>query len=528
MEVIEEDERYLGLRSREERKQLFLRYFGAESQAHTVHANQPSAQNPYEPASWPRAEALETGLWRNGTQWRTLETFLERYTVRHQLVLPGPTSTRPRIDALRSKTAYLRELLYGRDDLLLKTVPLYNRLGAVDDELLEEVYNEVQLGYFLCELIYGYSHVLSIHFMAVLDWFVLQGPPYMAAADAGLSAEDTRYHQVLVCERADVSLRTYIKAHPQVQTLRVALFQCFHALETAWWSHSFTHNDLHDNNVMLKAIGPASPLAGRHFVYKRLYSAEWYVVRAQDLHGQYVKLIDFGRSRGYVPSTEEHRRGAQHLHDRLLSPPGYEAFGYPRHKPNRHIDVQLLLFRLLHTEEQTWQLLALDDEFEQFLDFCDAMIDWKRANQLVEQRANLAKERAQHANNWLRARTMRACPLCYEYLTRVGVFVYSYSAFGPNCSDALDHAFFEPLRTGSLVDEATGDAQLNETHIVVSYVTDNSEAQALLAGSEQSQRCCVCGSGARAYITKPERQYCGRQCYEFDWLFGQRTAYREK
>ena len=66
MEVIEEDERYLGLRSREERKQLFLRYFGAESQAHTVHANQPSAQNPYEPASWPHAEALETGLWRNG------------------------------------------------------------------------------------------------------------------------------------------------------------------------------------------------------------------------------------------------------------------------------------------------------------------------------------------------------------------------------------------------------------------------------------------------------------------------------
>ena len=259
---------------------------------------------------------------------------------------------RPRLDALRSKSEFFRTLLYGRDDLLLKTVPLYNKHGIYDDVVLEEVYNEVQLGFFLNELLYGYSHVLSIHFMSVLDWFVLKGPPMMASETLG--QYDARYHQIIVTERADVTLRTYLQAHPSVATLRTTLFQTYHArtLETAWWTHNLTHNDLtRVQHYAARDRRTPLPLAGRHFVYKRLGRPHWYLLLVHQLQGQHVKLIDLGRNRAYVPSQAQHTHDAfvhgVHVHDRLLSPPGYEkAFGYPRNKPNRRIDVQLLLFRV--------------------------------------------------------------------------------------------------------------------------------------------------------------------------------------
>ena len=524
------DERYIGLFSSEERKALFLKYYGEDSQQHTVHANAPTMQNPYDPISWPSAESFEGNHmdWSQDGQRATLETFVARYTVRHQLKLPATTATRPRLDALRSKSEYFRALLYGRDDLLLKTVPLYNRFGNYDDEVIEEVYNEVQIGFFLNELLYGYTHVLSIHFMSVLDWFILKGAPMMSQ---DLDQYDLRYHQIIVCERADVTMRAYLLAHPSVSTLRAILFQVYHAMETAWWTHNLTHNDLHESNIMMRAIALDSPLSGRHFVYKRLFRAHWWLLQTQHLQGQQVKIIDFGRNRAYVPSREAHTHNAfvhgVHVHDRLLSPPGFAYVGYPRNKPNRRIDVQLLLFRLLQLPDEWWQLISLDAEFDAWLAFCDAMIDWTLANTLIEHEPDCVRERRKHADGVLSARTLRNCPLCCDHLREPGVFIYAFSALGATVSDALDHAFFAPFRSESLVDEATGARQLDTTHVVVSFVAHSGEA--VLAGSALSgpRRCTACGVSQTCCQTlEPERHYCSRACYEFEHLFGGRTVYR--
>ena len=75
MESAEQDQRYIGLYSSEERKALFLRYYGGDSQQHTVHANAPTSQDPYDPSSWPSASALENEAWQQPDQRGTLDTF---------------------------------------------------------------------------------------------------------------------------------------------------------------------------------------------------------------------------------------------------------------------------------------------------------------------------------------------------------------------------------------------------------------------------------------------------------------------
>ena len=156
------------------------------------------------------------------------------------------------------------------------------------------------------------------------------------------------------------------------------------------------------------------------------------------------------------------------------------------------------------------------------------MIDWERANSIISGHQDLARERRRQGGGTLSARTIRACPLCYAHLMTVGIFIYAYSAFGPNVSDALDHDFFASLRSDSLVDETTGEQQMDETHVVVSFVTHSGEADAVIASSPLMHRCDSCRAPqTQCYTRTPERHYCGfRACYEFEHLFGGRTVYR--
>ena len=230
--------------------------------------------------------------------------FKSRYTVNQKRYEIGGSATRPDLYEISSVTDYFREILYNRSDLFLKVVPLTeDECDAYDlehedddcdykqDEELAEIYNEIIAAYFLGELVYGYSQVLSLHFMTVVDWFIglkQSVPP----------GEDIRpsHYQFVVSERMDISLHDYIKTvikkkkHSEERNgcYRACLFQLFHALETAYHTNKFCHNDLHLTNVMLQRIPPESPLYQKDFLYRRLDSPNWYRVPARDLNDYIV------------------------------------------------------------------------------------------------------------------------------------------------------------------------------------------------------------------------------------------------
>jgi hypothetical protein len=208
---------YVGLQSPEERKRLFLHYFGDGPQPERpltpeeflegpLHTLEPSVENPYDKESWPTTAQLERlSVERPPKLDQVASLFTSRYAVLNKIPQREQTSTRPDIYNLLSVSHYFRHILAERDDLFLKVVPI----SGIHPEALREVYNEIIAGYFLQELVYAYSQVLSLHFLQILDWFA-------AVRHAIVPEEGPNrfYHQVIVSERLDHSLGDYLEANP--------------------------------------------------------------------------------------------------------------------------------------------------------------------------------------------------------------------------------------------------------------------------------------------------------------------------
>ncbi len=496
---------YIGLSSPEERKALFLHYFGGSAQSTPaptpdefyrgpLHRREPAMEDPYDPATWYTRRQLQR--MRNGpsTSLDVAALFSSRYAVVERKTGDEGTSTNPELYDIRELSDYFRYLLYGRDDLFMKVVPLYEyrkrhgkkpRAEYKEDWELQEIYNEIVAGYFLSELVYGYSEVLSLNFMTIVDWF----PAPKKDVVPGNDRAQLLYHQIVVSERIDQPLVDYLMDNPSIDVLRAVLFQIFHALEIAWHTHGYIHQDLHTGNLMLQRIGPDSPLFEKDFLYRRLSSPYWYRVGRDGLRNNLLKIIDFGRNRLLVPSQPDHvnaKGDRRHLHDRIVNVESYSvSYG-------RNDDVESVLQGIGNgMTDSYWEHMG-DDGMRSFF----AM------------RKRLGRE------------------------TRDKV-----------ATDVLDDSFFEPYRTKAILPAwpLTDEEVLNERdrHVVVSFPVDPLEAD-LLETREMSlgyasplferaiSKCCVCHTTRRAMTHKvgDSKVFCGLSCYEFAYLFHGRTVYR--
>ncbi len=360
---------------------------------------------------------------------------------------------------------------------------------------------------------------------------------------------------MLVAERLDETLRDFcVEVRPgDIVALRAVLFQVFHALETAWATHRYTHNDLHDQNVMLRSFlldNVDAPLRDQDFLYKRAGEPNWFRVPRAALHHRLVKLIDFGRNRLYRPSRPtahtrlvlSHEGGyAAHVHDKLLFSEGLEDFGVVRDEANRRLDVVRLLFAVLSFGAAYWHAAGEQRvDRESFFALCEAMLDFGEINALVVAflRGELAAEEIEQGRvreeyrlvkERVSPRNLHTCPAIRALLKQPRLFVFRVPRAGDvTASDALNHAFFDAYRQRDEVPER----QLDEREIldrqahrvVVSFLAQSDEAQMRLASArdvtEVGSRCTVCGGAATG-------AYCGAACYEFRHVFGEKTVFRQ-
>jgi len=544
---------YIGLHSAEERKRLFLHYFGGAPELaldevtqggiHTL--MQRFLENPYDPATWYSPHQLHalSGETQQQVAW-ALGQFDQRYTARRRVGEGGAivSSTKPELFTLRHTTDYFKHVLYQRSDLFMKVVLLSEGQEEDDFNKLTEIYNEIIAAFFLNELVYGYSQVLSLHFMTIVDWFPVQ----RAIGD------ERHYFQVIVSEKLDQGLVAYLDEHRGLEPLRAVLFQLFHALETAWTTHYYTHNDAHMGNLMMLRHTEESPLYERDFLYRRLHDTHWYRISSEAMQGHMLKLIDFGRNRLYVPAQAEHTepyRGEQrHRHDRLVCTPGFEFAGYPCDAANRQIDVLLPLFGLLLMETRYWFAMPALERAQVF-SFCERHMDFKEMDRVVDaylwsHDEHLGVVRNQvdmefaRVHRRLTAANLRACPNICNLLRVPGLYLYRFREQGSTASDVLDDEFFAPYHTGQVLpqrdlddDEVLG---VRDRHVVVSFLAHPEEAEQLedLGAplvTKSRPRCAVC-KRRRVALSVPKDGgifLCGEACYEFRYLFGGKTVYRK-
>lgn len=542
---------YIGNKSLDERKALFLTNFGPQS-ATSLHTG--LSQNPYEAASWRtllEITRINTGF-ASGAQGRVTQ---EEFNVRYDVSRTGQRD----VDSISMPTVYLvqpknksqfREVLFGANDLVMKVIPLFNKDGMLPSDELAQIYNEIKAAYFLNELLYGYSNVLSIHFMSIVDWF--QASRTQIGLLKGVGKTDNLLHQVVIAERAHSHLNDYLLAYNTLPALRAVLFQILHALETAWHTNQFTHNDMHMGNVMLRDVShEESPFRDKNFIYKRLGRPLWYTLDKEHLHNHIVKLIDFGRSRLYVPTRESHIN-IRHNHTNLIGV-DYSRIGQPLKEANRQIDLRSLFLTLLLLPERYWTGLGVEEANEVFQFIEDDVLDFAEINRLIDvapymlQYGAVSEERRRFANGRLRASNLRKCPKCFAYLSHPGIFRYANDGRGNNVTNVLDSAFFQPL---SILPEGDtersfGISKIVKDYIVVSFITDNEDIRmrpppTKLASSittttstsvanKNTLRCGVC-HGQATYVNREKTgsivPLCSKQCAQFKYLFASKTALR--
>lgn len=550
---------YIGLHSPEERKQLFLHYFGSsagetppptikEALHGPLHRLEVTLQDPYNMDSWHSPAQLENMEAERQLMTRVLTHFPERYTVTNKVEKRSQSATKPVLYDMRSTSDYFHHLLYERDDLFMKIVPLHFVRAQSEEDVaiaLAEIYTEIVVAYFLNELVYGYSQVLSLHFMTIVDWFPTQR---IAMTPEEQALDEHHYHQIIVSEKLDESLRDYLLVHRSGAALRASLFQMFHALETAWHTNGYTHNDLHLGNIMVKWLGEGTPLHNKDFLYRRLTHDHWFRLRREDLNNSMVKLIDFGRNRLFVASKPSHIDEAggehRHVHDQLICAPGFAHAGYACEAPNREIDVVLPLVSLLMLPRDYWDALG-EQESRAFFALCELHLDFAELNRLVSAYywgdtvvyAGISREDVERefhsAGNRIKASNLHRCPTIYEFMRQTGVFIYRRWVNGSVASDVLNDPYFNAYKTRSLLPlrQLTNEEILDvQNHsAVVSFLAHAEEAemrQEYTVETMLQSRCDVCNRVNVSLEVAGGERVCNWACYEFRHLFGGKTVYR--
>jgi hypothetical protein len=470
----------------------------------------PWREDPYETTSWPSKSDEYTQAARARPKGVMRGEFQARYRLGERIKMDGGARIPllNRVGVVERDPQFVRRLRdampYG-DGLVIKTVHLTEK--SENPGWLGE--REVQVAYHLRELVHGYSQLLSLHFMMVLDWWMAPlgsvhirriGPPFK---------RDVPCHFV-VSERLDQTLRTRLEddATPylSLDELRVLLFQLFSALELAWLTHRFVHGDPHTSNLMLKHCTEGSVLHNRAWLYRRYNDPDyWYVLPPEAHQNRLLKLIDFDHSSLNAPLSKRADRplgGARHVHPVRQGDLAWDLSG----KLDAHHDAAYVLRYLQPGDE--WKYFGYNLDWDYWFES-----DPEATGQLLDL--------SQSPQNEVTA------------------------------SRVLNHKFFSPLRRRFTEREtrALDLTKLTNEHIVVSFATSFAELNArgppdlvvpiepepgpadggLTFGAQfhaHGPSCVVCGLPAQHVTRGPTDAYmcAGRTCYEFQHCFRRQTA----
>jgi hypothetical protein len=496
---MEVEHSYAGALSRRQRRELFQEVFESERLLRHSTAVGEWREDPYEERTWPTppqiSETFQSGPIRTAERE---EAFTERYAI-GESVTNDKGASRSSFYVLDVKDPVLARLfptvLFDGGGVLLKNKKLWSEGYG------EAATTEIKVAYFLRELVHGYSAVLSIHFMIILDWMLLE-----CGVINRLSQSVYAPCQISVCEAIGEDLDDYIHhTPPSIDELRVILFQLCSALEVAWLTHRFVHSDLRPDNVMLKECASLSPLCGRNLVYRRYNDPDyWYVLPSATRRNRILKIVDYDRSYLCAPESVRADTPLGGLrHDHPLS------VGYSTYAGRVRFDVRTLFSHL-------------------FLHHTLRKLLW---------------------SHWEGTETTESIALVEVF---VGQVTESHKrSSDPNAgltaSQVLNLPFFSSLRHRFTSEESrTLDTEkLDRENVVVSFATSFKELNArvvpgrdpqveptpgpsqggLTFGASRHSRsvvyCSVCEEPAR-YKTK-DAYLCGRTCYEFEYAFRRRT-----
>lgn len=497
-------------------------------------------QSPYNGDSWRDLKALElvtTPMIAEGDDVGPKSGAFKRLYTEIGTTIKTGTYSGPEIGVVRAthvNSALLREILYGTDMLLMKITPL----DSVDELMLKQIYNEIRIQYSLNELLYGYTNVLSVHFPVLVDWFQTSHNNLDLHKEPGIprTYEDDLYGQVTIAEYADKEFRGFMIENASLNTMRVVLFQIFHALETAWHLNRFVHYDLHMGNLMMKSTNNFrdSPFYGRNLLYNRKDMPHWYALSHAHLGDHIVKIIDFGFSVLNAPK-QPCPSVAEHLHDDVI---GLEwpVLGMQLNRPNRFADLRMLLISLFELPLLYWVNIPLLDR-KLFHDFVEDMLDFREINQRIDAIPKASEERRLKAGGFLRASNLSECPICIEALRIFGSYARDYTENGTTVTDALDHEFFMSLKR--MPGEMDAYSATNED-VVVSFYSGESQGDAMRTSlgvslsspsSSSSLHCEVCMRNDKevAHYNIEDGvpiPLCSELCAEFRYLYGGKTVFR--
>jgi serine/threonine protein kinase len=534
---------YIGTETPEERKRIFLEYFSItppiEEPVGPIHQVISHRENPYKEDSWYKEENIRL-LEKFPHMEELRDSFQNRYGIVNQIIPKNQSITKPLLFNIVSLTNYFKHILYEREDLFMKLVPLTD----LNDYSLEEIYNEVKIAYFLNELVYGYTGVLSLHFMTIVDWFTV---PRIISLNGGMVS----YHQAIISEKIDILLEDYLYANPSIEVLRIVLFQLFHALETAWCTNQYTHNDLHLGNLMLKIITPDSPLFGKDFLYRRLSNPYWYRLPSSVMNNKLLKIIDFGRNRCWVPKEEHHlsiKIPGRHNHNRLIYLPHMRALGNLKESANRRIDIICPLLHILALNSGYWNNMG-GDELDSFYDLCEKAISWETINEnvalFVDDDIGFDKKEIERQNGCIRefdavnrrvtVRNYKDCPWIHSYMKQPKVYIYAYAEMDFPLQKVLDHPFLAHFMIKGRIDEDLPREpktflQEERNLAIVSFVQHHEEGYMTFDSSigcvgGGALSCSVCKKRGIEKVLGNEL-YCGEACFEFKNYFNSKTVFR--
>lgn len=495
---MEIEHRYIGIMTRSERAAIFAEVFENEAQLMRLNEAVRGAlgdwqwrEDPYALESWPDSKEA----YAEATAYHRMQksaAIAERYEVGESIDgVDGarlPTINRVRlIERVPGYVDILRSVMPDGTDLVLKRMESFG-MSVGEKEIL--------VAYHLRELVHGYTQLLSLHFMMVLDWWMAPSP------------EPTQF---VVCESLDQTLwwrirRAYFPERPHsyqaltLNQLRAIVFQVLSALELAWLTHRFVHGDLHVGNIMMKQCADESVLYDRAWLYRRYNDPDYWYVLPIEAHGnQIVKLIDFDQSSLSIPLSRRGDRpldGVRHSHPGRAAP-AKKAWWNDDRSPLS--DPSFFLRSLGSHGEMSWK-------------------EWEKEDASAVRRLRLLIE-----NAFSNTRQQSA-------------------------SQLLNDAFFAPLRHRFTEQEtrALDLVKLTARHVVVSFATSFYELNArgppdvvapieptpgptdggmrFVGDAAGGTLCIVCGMEARAYTAIGESHLCGRTCYEFHYCFARRTA----
>jgi serine/threonine protein kinase len=530
---------YIGDVTLAERRAAFWRVFSGEN-VNTLHNNQNDifTQNPYAPVTWRSVDMIKAA---ESSHLLVKDVNKNEFDMRYtKLTATGEqvaSLSRPELFVLKPVQPELfKEILYGENTLLMKIIPLYDEAGrTLDAKLLDAIYNEIKASFFLNELVYGYSNVLSVHFMMIVDWFQTTRLKLRLYTSPHFNH---KYHQITIAERATSNIEEFLKANPSLAVLRVAIFQILHSLEIAWETNRFTHNDLHLGNVLVKRIDTEdSPFRDKTLLYKRASEKDWYVLPESDLRQHIVKIIDFGFARLFAPSAENHTQfnvGRHHVHDRLIGI-NLESSGRPLTAANRQIDMRNLFLSLCAMPASYWHALG-PRESKQFFDFVEnQVVNFNEINALISSipahspYIEIKRAREQLLDHRITASNLHSVAGAWHLISIT--YTHRFDSVGPNVSNVLSTDFFDTLRRAPSTEYVTP-AKRPQNELVVSFITSLREVRAVvpLASSPLVAHCEVCGEQASHFVTesgtKKRVAFCGALCADFMYHYNSKTVFR--